>query len=149
MGNREEYNTCMKPFISGHHEDRKRDFCVGAKICSGKASDEAEALKLCAEAALTPKIASTIKKVRKCKVDIAALATCIVRALDSTEITTANLTSHISKCMGQKSEQKVVPLDRKAFIKQCLKKTPVSGGMKEASKVLALCSAKWKEQEVA
>jgi len=40
----------MRPFITGSKpkEERKRDFCVGAKICSGKAQTHEEALQLCA-----------------------------------------------------------------------------------------------------
>jgi len=47
---REAYNACMRPYITGKgksKEDRKADFCVGAKICSGKASSEDEARQLC------------------------------------------------------------------------------------------------------
>lgn len=49
MSTREEYNQCMKPYISGHHEDRKLSFCAGAKMCTGKASSLPEAEKLCRE----------------------------------------------------------------------------------------------------
>ena len=50
MANRAEYNACMRPYITGSKpkEERKRDFCVGAKICSGKAQSKEEALTLCA-----------------------------------------------------------------------------------------------------
>jgi len=46
---REEYNTCMKPFMAGSKtkEQRQHDMCVGAKICSGKASSQEEAEKIC------------------------------------------------------------------------------------------------------
>ncbi len=53
MPTREEYNACMRPFITGSgksKEERKRGFCVGAKICSGKAQTEEEATQLCASA---------------------------------------------------------------------------------------------------
>lgn len=47
---RKAYNECMRPYITGSKpkEERKRDFCVGAKICSGKAQTREEALTLCA-----------------------------------------------------------------------------------------------------
>ena len=48
---RKAYNDCMRPYISGSgkpKEQRKSDFCVGAKICSGKAQSKEEALTLCA-----------------------------------------------------------------------------------------------------
>ena len=49
MGNREEYNTCMRPYMTGSKpkEQRKLDFCVGAKVCSGKAKTEEEAKAIC------------------------------------------------------------------------------------------------------
>ena len=48
---REEYNACMRPYITGKgksKEERQRDFCIGAKVCSGKAQTEKEAAQLCA-----------------------------------------------------------------------------------------------------
>ena len=50
MPNREEYNTCMKPYITGKgktKEQRKLDFCIGAKMCSGKAKTDEEAKGIC------------------------------------------------------------------------------------------------------
>jgi len=46
---RKEYNTCMIPYMKGSKtkEERKHDMCIGAKICSGKASNEQEAEALC------------------------------------------------------------------------------------------------------
>ena len=41
------YTECMKPYMSGGGANRKLRFCVGAKLCSGKASTEAEAGELC------------------------------------------------------------------------------------------------------
>jgi hypothetical protein len=48
---RTEYNTCMGPWIKGQKDikdDRRMSFCVGAKICSGKAKTLEEGKKLCA-----------------------------------------------------------------------------------------------------
>ena len=145
---RKAYNDCMKPFISGQHEDRKRDFCIGAKICSGKAPDEKEAERLCAEAALNPK---PPRKTRgKCKIDISALAACIVKSLaegtegtEGGEITAAKLAPIISGCTGQKVEAST----REKFIKQCFKENAVTGDIKEAQKLRSMCTARWKEQE--
>lgn len=42
----------MRPFITGKgksKEERKRSFCVGAKVCSGKAESEQQAAELCAK----------------------------------------------------------------------------------------------------
>lgn len=52
MPTREEYNACMRPFITGKgkpKEERKRSFCIGAKVCSGKAQSEDQAAELCAK----------------------------------------------------------------------------------------------------
>ncbi len=47
---REDYNACMVPWIKGKEGlERRLSFCVGAKICSGKAATEAEALQICNE----------------------------------------------------------------------------------------------------
>lgn len=51
MTDRAAYNDCMRPYITGKgkpKEERKLAFCVGAKICAGKAQSEEEATKLCA-----------------------------------------------------------------------------------------------------
>lgn len=49
MRDREEYNACMRPYMTGSKpkEQRKLDFCVGAKVCSGKAKTEEEARAIC------------------------------------------------------------------------------------------------------
>ena len=47
---REEYNSCMIPWIKGKDGlDRRLSFCVGAKLCSGKAKTEEEGKKICQE----------------------------------------------------------------------------------------------------
>lgn len=47
---REKYNACMSPFIKGKDktkEERRLGFCIGAKLCSGKAKTEEEARTIC------------------------------------------------------------------------------------------------------
>ena len=47
---RAQYNSCMSPFIRGKDktkEERQTGFCVGAKLCSGKAKTEEEARTIC------------------------------------------------------------------------------------------------------
>lgn len=47
---REDYNACMVPWIKGQQGlERRLSFCVGAKICSGKAKTEDEAKQICNE----------------------------------------------------------------------------------------------------
>ncbi len=48
--NRQAYNTCMSPHMKGKgltKEQRQMKMCVGAKLCTGKASTEKEAIALC------------------------------------------------------------------------------------------------------
>ena len=69
MASREEYTSCMKPYITGkgkEKEQRRLDFCMGAKICSGKAVDETEAKNLCLEA---PKQESSDSEAVKVTID--------------------------------------------------------------------------------
>lgn len=46
---REDYNQCMRPYITGSKpkEQRKLDFCIGAKVCSSKAKNKEEAKQMC------------------------------------------------------------------------------------------------------
>jgi len=134
----------MSPYITGSKpkEQRTLDFCVGAKMCSGKASSEDEARQICS----LPKDPSEVKpkKTRgRCKVDIVALTGCIIETLDDTEITQAKLAAIISGCLGQKVETP----SREKFIKKCFKENAVTGDIKEAQKLRSMCTAKWKEQE--
>lgn len=47
---REDYNACMVPWIKGKpDEDRRLSFCMGAKICSGKAETPEQARQICME----------------------------------------------------------------------------------------------------
>jgi hypothetical protein len=46
---REAYNQCMAPYMQGQKskEQRQFDMCVGAKLCTGKASTREEAEQIC------------------------------------------------------------------------------------------------------
>jgi len=47
---RKEYTDCMTPFMKGKgktKQQRQHDMCIGAKLCSGKASSETDAEVLC------------------------------------------------------------------------------------------------------
>lgn len=47
---RTAYNDCMKPYITGKglpQAERRLNFCVGAKICNGKAQTEDQARQIC------------------------------------------------------------------------------------------------------
>ena len=103
---RTEYNKCIRPYITGSKpkEQRKLDFCIGAKICSGRAKDRAEAERLC----LLPKEPKSPTKrgikSRKCIIT-PDMTACIIESLGGSEITHVNLTTAITKCTGQKVEK--------------------------------------------
>lgn len=49
---REQYNSCIAQGMSGLRvtpQERRTKFCVTAKMCSGKAKSEEEALALCSQ----------------------------------------------------------------------------------------------------
>ena len=147
----EDYRSCMAVGLKGKKglskEERQKLFCVQSRLCSGKANNEEEAQKLCDEAALQPK---TPKKPRasggKCKIDSAALATCIIKSLDGIEeISLVKLTPIIAGCTGQKVE---IP-SREKFIKKCFRENAVTGDIKEAQRLRSMCIAEYKAQEAA
>jgi len=91
MAKREEYNACMRPYITGKKdkETRKLDFCVGAKMCSGKAKDKDEARTICLNA--PPKPPKERKRRRKvesdCEIGVEAID-CVINKLLAREINT-------------------------------------------------------------
>lgn len=143
MGSRAEYTTCMVPWMKGGGPDRKERFCLGAKLCSGKANNQEEAVKLCAEAAANPKPPKARKARGKCTIDSAALASCVIKLIDNTT-NVSQLGSIIAGCTGQRVEKS---LTRESFIKKCFKENIVTGDIKETQKLRSLCTAKWKELE--
>lgn len=89
MGKREDYTKCMRPYITGSKpkEQRRLDFCVGAKICSGRASSREEAERLCVESAKTPKPVSNKlvrkgKKPQSCEKQVLKVTECMVSKID-------------------------------------------------------------------
>ena len=93
MTTREEYNTCMKPYISGAGkppEERKLGFCIGAKMCSGKARTSEEAKTICLNAPpKEPKPRKGRKRSERlnCGQDMAELATCVTKNLNMDDMT--------------------------------------------------------------
>jgi len=52
MATREEYNACVSEGLKGKKlgkEERQQEFCIVAKLCSGKAQNRAEADALCSQ----------------------------------------------------------------------------------------------------
>ena len=93
--NRIEYNACIADRLRGKKfskEERGLEFCVTAKLCSGKVSSREEALQICS----LPKEPKE-KKVKKdgkpesCKKDSLELARCMVKDIDMKLISDAKL----------------------------------------------------------
>lgn len=81
MAKREEYTSCMRPYMTGGGPERKERFCIGAKICSKKAETESEAKTLCAQAAANPKPGKKrSQKVAEC--DISSITDCMLTSID-------------------------------------------------------------------
>ena len=69
MATREEYNACMRPFITGKgksKDERKQSFCIGAKVCSKKAQSEEQAAELCSNTTPKPKQQSLSPQANPC-----------------------------------------------------------------------------------
>lgn len=112
MGKREDYTACMKPYMTGGGPERKERFCIGAKICSGKAANEPEAAKLCAEAAANPKPPKTKRGRKVCTLkDLNAISICLTQNIDLSTLTPENMQKVFSKalqeCSGVATAEKV------------------------------------------
>ena len=85
--NQEQYRTCMKPYIAGtgkSREERRMGFCIGAKVCSGKAGSEDEARKICLAAPPKPPKAPGGRRARgkACLTQMDELAKCLIEKVD-------------------------------------------------------------------
>lgn len=145
---RAQYNTCMIPYITGtkEPEQRKLDFCIGAKVCSGKASNDEEARKICLS--MPPKESKPRKSRGSKGCDFNSIAQCaapkIIQLLgDNVEITPILLTELFISCSGKTA----TTLTREKFIKQCFKKNSSNGttqiDVKEAARLRTFCSAEY------
>jgi hypothetical protein len=86
--NQVQYRTCMKPFIAGTgktREERQINFCVGAKMCTGKARSEEEARKICLAAPPKPPKTPGARRARGkqgCLTQMDELAKCLMEKVD-------------------------------------------------------------------
>lgn len=112
MATREEYNQCMRPHITGTgktKEQRKLDFCIGAKICSGKAKTEEEAKKVC----LLPKE----PKETKCPVE--QIVSCLIKNTDfSPKNVLESLKKSIPICVCGEKPKRTKTQEKRGFLTQ-------------------------------
>ncbi len=108
---RKAYNECLSPWIKGKgidKEERKLRFCTGAKVCSGKAKDEKEAIELCK----LPKPVKEPKPTKRrggkanCEADMSKVAACIVGKVTA-NTTTDDIIKILVKCHCGKNPTRV------------------------------------------
>jgi len=85
---RAKYNACVANGLRGKEltkDERKLEFCVVAKVCSGKANNREEALTICSQPK-PPKPEKTRKKKAEtpesCEKDVFKLSKCMVPHID-------------------------------------------------------------------
>ncbi len=98
------YTLCMKPYMSGGGPDRKLRFCIGAKICSGKAADEETAKQICLSQ--PPKEQSTgtgagKRQPKQCAENMAKLAACVISKIDWDAITQETFEEHLTQALRE------------------------------------------------
>jgi len=109
---RQAYNTCLKPYITGTgktKEERQRNFCVGAKICTSKAKTREEAEKICLEQPVKEPKPRKGRAGKSCSPEsIEKITTCLATRINF-EATDMNkeLRDNLSFCMCGKPEKKL------------------------------------------
>lgn len=104
---RAAYNDCMRPYMTGSKskEQRQQDMCIGAKLCTGKAETQEQAVKLCEEAAANPKPPKAKKGRKVCTLkDLEAISVCMAENINLSQLTTKNMhevfSEALEKCSG-------------------------------------------------
>ena len=141
---RSAYTTCMITWMKGGGPDRKSRFCIGAKLCSGKAKSEEEAKQICLSLpAKEPKPRKTSGR----GIDPVKLASCISTNIDLASLTLDNMPARleaaITHCSTGKSSTK--PLTYKRFMSSCIKETSEGGDFIHSQPDIKRCQAKWNE----
>lgn len=93
---KEIYQACMTKNLRGmpkniSKEERKLSFCQFSKLCSGKAKDMNEALKICSLP--KPPKATKVKRVKKgqsCEKEVLKLSSCIADVIDMDQASNIN-----------------------------------------------------------
>ena len=147
MASREEYTTCMKPYMSGsgkNREERQAGMCIGAKLCTGKASDLEGAKKLCTEAMSQPRKANTVRTRRGGKLDVATISACIIpKITDCSSLTQSTLANLISECASVAGTRVKKPETKNHAINKCIEERAVSGTFAESVSLRKKCLIDW------
>lgn len=141
---RENYVSCITPYMSGKgktKEERRHAMCIGAKICSGRAADEAEAAALCEQAASEPKPAKSSGRSMR-NFSPRDLAVCLLENLPPSDINLETLLKTISICQHRKRDY-----SKRDYIKECIRAEAVTGSMGETIKLSKKCTLEWDEKK--
>jgi hypothetical protein len=140
----------MIPYMKGGGEDRKLRFCVGAKLCSGKAASEEEARQICISAPPKEPKTRKSKKAAKsgdCAAEMNAIAVCLIPYLDEPDFK-SRLGGLLQQCACGGTTK---PDTKEKFIKKCFKENSSTGTLQiplqEAAKLRSFCTNKWKEEQ--
>ena len=155
---RTEYNNCMKPYISGQHEDRKMAFCIGAKMCTGKAKNEKEAEQICL--AQPPKEPKPRKTRGGAKLDVQAFSACILPKIAigtcGDGMSNVEMMKIVAECAGSTNTKVEKVENDKKFLKKCVKEaTAEFEEMKgraikfqETAPLIKMCQLKLKDKKM-
>lgn len=80
---RKQYNTCLLPWMKKDADDqdeRRLNFCIGAKLCAGKAESEDEARRVCL-LPKPPKAPTGPKKAATCEKQAMQVTECVVHKI--------------------------------------------------------------------
>jgi len=149
-----DFQICMTPHMKGigkTKEERQRDMCVGAKICTHKATKE-EAERLCALSAQTPKPPKVKGTRGKGKIDLAKLSSCVGTNLNLEGLNAENLVPRLESAMqtcsiSQSGSKPTAKVTYKRFMSKCLKAKEWTGDFRTSYKLIKQCNVEWRARE--
>ncbi len=148
---RKAYTSCMTPHMKGTgktKEQRQNDMCIGAKLCTGKASTHEEAERLCAEQAKIPKPFKAKGARGKCRIELSNLASCLSTTLSLEGLTPDNLAPRLAAALQTCGVRKPASnTSYRRFMNTCVREQ--GGDFKTAQRDIKVCQGKWNEQEAA
>jgi hypothetical protein len=87
--NRQEYNACISSGMKGKQlskEERRLEFCIVAKTCSGKAKNREEAMLICSQPKEPKAVKAAKRSGKSCEKGAVELAQCVMGYLEDSEI---------------------------------------------------------------
>lgn len=138
----EDYRACIAKGLKGKtglsKDERRLLFCTESKLCSGKASSQEEAARLCSMPK-PPKPEST--STRQKKFNPRELSLCLLEYIGNRNPTVAILSEGIASCQQAKK-----PYGKKQYVRDCIKENAILGSMAETVKLNKQCEGEWREK---